>query len=58
MTGPPKVKQGQRHNLQLHNAEDLPRELLGPRLPVAPLRWRCVTPEPEFPGAAVPRGRH
>ena len=31
---------------------------MGPRLLAAPLRWRCVTPEPEFLGAAVPRGEH
>jgi hypothetical protein len=41
-----------------------PPKLLGPRLPAAPVRWRCVTPELEFPewpqslDAAVPRGEH
>ncbi len=48
----------------LFDAEDPPRALLEARLPAAPLRWRCVTPEleflewPESLDAAVPRGGH
>ncbi len=62
----------QKHGLlYLYDLEDppadekgWPRELLGPRLPTAPMRWRCVMPEPEFLewpeplDAAVPRGEH
>ena len=61
----------QKHGLlYLYDLEDPPADekgrppelLLGPRLPAAPVRWRCVTPElgfPEWPeplDAAVPRG--
>ena len=41
-----------------------PRKLLEPRLPAAPMKWPCLTPEPELLewleslGAAVPRGEH
>ena len=48
----------------LFDAEGLPPELLGPRLPAAPIGWWCVTPElgflewPEPLDAAVPRGGH
>jgi len=34
--------------VRLYDAEDPPRELLGPRLPAAPVGWRCVTPGLEF----------
>ncbi len=48
--------------MRLYDAEDPPRELLEPRLPAAPMKRRCVTPEPGLLewlaslGAAVPRG--
>ena len=61
----------QKHGLHLYDLGDLPAddkgrppELLGPRLPAAPMGWRRVTPELEFPewpeplDAAVPRGEY
>jgi hypothetical protein len=41
MTGDIEVTEGQKHGLVLFDAGDLPRELLEPRLPAAPMRWRA-----------------
>jgi hypothetical protein len=72
MTGG-EVMERQKHGLlYLYDLGDPPADekgrppelLLGPRLPAAPVGWRCVTPElgfPEWPeplDAAVPRGGH
>jgi hypothetical protein len=63
MTGG-EVAERQTHGLMLFDAEGPPPGLLGPRLPAAPMRRRCVTPElellgwPGSLGAAVPRGGH
>jgi len=64
MTGDIEVTEGQKHGLVLFDAGDLPRELLEPRSPIAPMRWLCVTPELELLewleslSAAVLRGGH
>jgi hypothetical protein len=56
--------EGHKHGVRLYDAQDPPRELLEPRLPAAPVGWRCVAPKLElleWPGsldAAVPRGGH
>ena len=61
----------QKHGLYLYDLEDPPAdekgrppELPGPRLPAAPVGWRCLTPGlgflewPEPSDATVPRGGH
>jgi hypothetical protein len=64
MTGGPGNHGGPEHGVRLYDAEDPPRELLEPRLPAAPMKRLCVTPELdllewlESLGAAVPRGEH
>ena len=64
MTGGAGNRRGPEHGVRLYDAEDPPRELLEPRLPPAPMKWPCVTPELELLewleslGAAVPRGEH
>ena len=58
------ITEGQKHGVLLYDVEDPPREILEPCLPAAPMKWLCITPEPEFLewpeplDAAVPRGGH
>ncbi len=71
MTGGEAMERQKHGLLYLYDLGDPPADekgrspkLLGPRLPAAPMRWRCVTPElgflewPEPLNVAEPRGEH